>query len=611
MRHPLTRRHMLGLFGGLAACSRSQSQQPLIDHPVTDVLSAIPLSSVHLAGYLGKRLNLCIANRILAQDPAKLVEPFRNRAERSCWQSEFWGKWFLSAAAACQYINKPDARQWLGDSVHQLLATQSSDGYIGNYAPNSHLKSWDVWGRKYTLLGLLAWVDMTQASPALDGARSLADHLLTEVGPGKADIVTCGLYRGMASSSVLEPIVRLFHRNRDERYLAFARYVVSQWSSSKGPQLIEKALNGTAVGQRFPRPAKWWSWENGEKAYEMMSCYAGLLELYRETGNPSYRNAAIQTYESIRNTEINIAGSGTSQECWYGGTARQTQTAPDTMETCVAVSWMQLCAHLLRITGDPRYADEIERTAYNALLGAMPPDGAAFAKYSSLEGTRQLGTPQCGMDLNCCTANGPRGMMLLPELAIMMHAEGPVVNLYSAGNWNLKACRIEVNTGYPFGGQVDLRVLPGQSENFALRLRIPAWSTETSLSVNRTPVPGIQPGAYATIRRNWKHGDMVRLRLDLRARTVRASGANGRFVAVERGPLVLARDTRLDTSSIDQSVSAISELRQITTREGIDFAAVAGPEGSGNEVRLCDYASAGNTWDLRSRFRVWMPDSGS
>lgn len=113
---------------------------------MADVLSTVPLGDVRLTGYLGKKLDLCIANRILAQDPGKLVEPFRKRGERGCWQSEFWGRWFLSACAACQYTNKPDARQRLGDSVHQLLATQSPDGYIGSYAANSHLKSWDIWG---------------------------------------------------------------------------------------------------------------------------------------------------------------------------------------------------------------------------------------------------------------------------------------------------------------------------------------------------------------------------------------------------------------------------------------------------------------------------------
>src|SRR5271157_1149417 len=137
----------------------------------------------------------------------------------------------------------------------------------------------------------------------------------------------------------------------------------------------------------------------------MMSCYIGLLELYRETGRAPYLEAALLTHRNIRDTEINVAGSGSAEECWYGGRAKQAQPAHHMMETCVTVSWMHLCAQLLRLTGDPRYADDIETSAYNALAGAMTPDGSAFGKYSSLEGERELGPAQCGMELNCCMAN--------------------------------------------------------------------------------------------------------------------------------------------------------------------------------------------------------------
>ena len=572
-------------------------------HRVGDVLSLFPLRNVRLSGYLGKKIDLCIRNRILAQDPGKLVAPFSRRGERSCWQTEFWGKWFLSAAAACEYTGQPAVRQRIADSVRELLATQTQDGYIGNYAADSHLKSWDIWGRKYTMLGLLAWFDTTADPAALSGAQRLLDHLITESGPNHADIVSTGLYRGMASSSVLEPVVRLYHRTKDPRYLQFADYIVARWSSPKGPQLIEKALGGVPVAERFPRAKKWFSWENGEKAYEMMSCYVGLLELYRETGVDAYLNGAQRTFESIRDTEINIAGSGSADECWYGGAARQTQTAHNTMETCVAVSWMQLCSHLLCLTSDSRYADEIERTAYNALLGAMKPDGSAFAKYSSLEGIRELGPPQCGMELNCCEANGPRGIMLLPQIAVMMGAEGPAVNLYSDGVWNLNlpsgaTCRLEMKTDYPSSGQVDIALQLKQAESFVLRLRIPAWSAETSLHLNGSPVEGVRPGAYATIARRWGSGDRVRLQLDFRGRVLRA----GQYAAVARGPIVLARDSRLGQGSIDEPVVGIStSLQRIPAPDGIEMAFAA------NGLLLCDYASAGNTWTDGSRYRVWMP----
>ena len=608
----VSRRHVLALLGLLTGSScRTPARFP--GRKVADVLSRIPLGDVELGGYLGGKLDLCIRNRIFAQDPAKLVEPFRHRKERSCWQTEFWGKWFLSATAACAYTGNGEWRERLRESAHELLATQSPDGYIGNYAAGSHLKAWDVWGRKYTLLGLLAGYDLTADAACLTGARRLADELMREVGPLATDIVTLGLYRGMAASSVLEPVVRLYGRTGDERYLRFAEYIVARWSSSHGPQLVEKALAGVAVGRRFPRPDKWWSWENGEKAYEMMSCYTGLLELYRETGWAPGLNAATRTFESIRDTEINIAGSGSAGECWYGGRALQTEARERSMETCVAMSWMQLCAQLLRITGDPRFADEIERTAYNALIGAMTPDGSSFAQYSSLAGVRSLGPPQCGMELNCCTANGPRGMLLLPEVAVMLGAEGPAISLYSDGVWKFRLpsgapCLLAMKTDYPKSGEVNIRLESARAESFALRLRIPQWSKDTSATVNGAAVGGLRPGAWAVVERRWAPADNVRLRLDLRGRVVRASDGDKRYAAIVRGPVALARDLRLAQGSLDEPVSlnpdehgAIS-LREIAPPASVEtaFATDGGPA-------LCDYASAGNTWDQRSRYRTWMP----
>ncbi len=345
----------------------------------------------------------------------------------------------------------------------------------------------------------------------------------------------------------------------------------------------------------------------------MMSCYAGLLELYRETGFVAYRDAALRTHASILETEINVAGSGSSEECWYGGKARQPQPAKNPMETCVTVTWMHLCAHLLRLTGGPCYADAIETTAYNALLGAMTPDGSGFAKYSPLAGLREFGEKQCGMELNCCEANGPRGVMLLPQVAVMTGAEGPVLNLYSEGAWDLAlpsgaALRVEAKTDYPVSGSIDLMFHPARPESFPVRLRIPAWSAQTALAVNGSKIADVHPGTYAIIERRWKPGDRVRLQLDLRGRVLRAADGSRQYATVARGPVVLARDVRLGQEAIDDPVAGFGDeggfipLEAVAPPPGISTAFIAG------EVRLCDYASAGNTWSPSSRYRVWMPE---
>jgi hypothetical protein len=83
------------------------------------------------------------------------------------------------------------------------------------------------------------------------------------------------------------------------------------------PQLIGKA--GVNVSERSPTPKNWWGYEQGQKAYEMLSCYEGLLELYRLTGKEGYKTAVEKVWGNIQQTEINVVGSGSSMERWFGG----------------------------------------------------------------------------------------------------------------------------------------------------------------------------------------------------------------------------------------------------------------------------------------------------
>ena len=166
-----------------------------------------PVESVKIGGYIGTRIDDCIAQRGKAQDWEHLVEPFRNRTETWAWQSEFWGKWVQGAIASYRYNRDPELYEIIRQSAEAMMATQTPDGYIGNYRDDSHLKQWDVWGRKYTMLGLVHWYDLSGDKRALKSACRVLDHLMSEVGEGKTDIISTGNYHGMASCSVLEPVV--------------------------------------------------------------------------------------------------------------------------------------------------------------------------------------------------------------------------------------------------------------------------------------------------------------------------------------------------------------------------------------------------------------------
>jgi DUF1680 family protein len=596
--------------------------QSIVKPAVTDYLHTA--QSARLRGFVGEKLNASYENRILAQDVNRLVEPFRNRTETSCWQSEFWGKWFTSAVLAYRYRPEPKLKNVLDQAVAELIATQTPDGYIGNYNEASQLEQWDIWGRKYCMLGLLAYYGLTQNKKSLQAARRLLDHLMKELSDKKVLIVKKGNHRGMAATSVLEPVCLLYARTGDRRYLDFAQEIVSQWESSDGPQLIAKA--GVDVASRFPKPKIWFGWDQGQKAYEMMSCYEGLLELYRLTGKSEYKEAVEKTWENIRQTEINITGSGASVECWFGGKNKQTIPVEHYQETCVTVTWIKLSQQLLKLTGEAKYADAIEQSYYNALLGAMKPDGSDWAKYSPLAGERLQGSEQCGMGLNCCVASGPRGLFTLPLTALMGEKEGIQVNFFVDGTYHLqtpKGQSVEIiqQTDYPASGNITLKLSFPKAETLTLRVRIPAWSRQSTLAVNGEPINKVTPGQYAEIRRTWKSGDIVSLVLDMRGRVIHI-GKQPENIAIVRGPVVLSRDARLGGPNVNAIITPVVDndgylklepagLHQkgIWMEYKALFMLESYTEGGNKPVylSLCDYASAGNTNDENSWFRVWLP----
>jgi len=589
---------------------------------IPDKLIPNPANATHLEGYLGEKIDLCINERIKKQDVDHLVEPFRHREETRMWQSEFWGKWILSAIAAHDYKKDPEMLQIIQKAVTGLLSTQTPDGYIGNYAKEAQLQSWDIWGRKYTLLGLLAYYDISQDKKALDAAKKLADYLLTQVGPGKIDIIKTGNFRGMPSSSILEPMVFLYRHTGDQRYFSFAKYIATQWETEDGPKLISKAIDGINVADRFPFPKNWWSWDNGQKAYEMMSCYEGLLELYRLTGDLTYLKSTEMAVKNIIDTELNVAGSGTAFECFYHGAIRQTDPSYHTMETCVTFTWIKLCNNLLRLTGKSIYADQIEKSMYNALMASMKFDGSQIAKYSPLEGIRQAGEEQCRMHINCCNANGPRAFALLPSIAIQTSGNALFVNLYTQMEATIQLASknkvvLKQTTTYPVTDQIDISINPDKPETFELNLRIPAWSTQSVVTVNGSRITDITAGTYLKISREWKKGDLISFKADLSGQLVVLNG----YQAILRGPVLLARDSRFNDGFVDETAvirtkDNLVELLPSNEKPAnvwMSFTAplILGTDLEGEfskpkQIHFCDFASAGNTWDPKDRYRVWI-----
>src|SRR5690554_5184404 len=196
-------------------------------------------------------------------------------------------------------------------------------------------------------------------------------------------------------------------------------------------------------------------------------------------------------------------------EAWFSGKELQTAPIAHYQETCVTVTWLKFNQQMLRLTGEAKYADEIERTFYNALLGSMRPDGADWAKYTPLHGQRLEGSEQCGMGLNCCNASGPRGLFTMPATVTMSSPKGLFVNFYMEGSYTLETpagreVTLHQKTDYPRTGLIEIELNLREEEEMEISLRIPAWCDGSTIRAGGTTITNATPGEYFMIDRKWK-----------------------------------------------------------------------------------------------------------
>lgn len=587
---------------------------------------------VQLTGWLGQRIQANEANRLVKLDAARLLEGYRKRPGRQSWDGEHVGKWLHAATLAWANTGDPALREKLDYIAAELAKCQMEDGYLGTYVESNRWRSWDVWAHKYNLLGLLTYVRYTGNTAPLTTCRRMADLLCNTFGeePGKRDIIKSGPQVGMAPTSVLEPMILLYRLTGEPRYLDFCKYILRAWEQPHGPKIISTLLTTKRVNKIG----------NG-KAYEMISCFNGIIEYYRTTGDPKALQACLYAWADIVKYRLYLTGTASYWEHFHDDYDLPNNNIMG--ETCVTVTWLQFNAQLLRLTGEARFADQLENVVLNQLLGAQQCDGGAWGYYVQLEGRKPYTS---NLDGQCCLSSGPRGVALIPTFATTTDADGIVLNLYEAGTAHLNLrdgppVTLTTETEYPSKERIRITVEPAATKTFAVKLRVPGWCRSAALEVNGRKV-ATQPNAdgYVAIQRQWKKGDRIMLRLKLEPRLIIGDHSNQGKLALMYGPLVLAADEAIlgKASPANQRASATAQQTiplngiAVTSRELAKLKVTPEPApeefrtwpgaqvfriravtrkpmpgrtvGTPLSIRLVPFADAGSTG---ARYKVWLP----
>ena len=354
-------------------------------------------------------------------------------------------------------------------------------------------------------------------------------------------------------------------------------------------------------------------------------------KLHRATGEAGYLRAVVSLCRNIRDHHLTLGGGP------WGGVAHRSREVfnPSTVfspygyvETCSTFAWIQLNRELLTITGDAAYAEEIERSAYNDLLGAQAPNGEDWCYYSFPNGRRVHTTYW-----RCCKSSGAIALEELPAVAYATGAEGVTINLLGASEATLQVrdagiVRLDQRTEYPFDGEVAVHVTPERTATFKIHVRIPQWAVDASVQVNGAGIGAeVAAGAYLPIQREWRKGDVLALSLPMRPQVhlrthsstqesrapddepIRQEVMHLDYLAVTRGPLVYATGL-IDGYKIEET------LRLPAPADAKWLETVSAADAEGPDVRLTPrdrpalvfspYYRAGGRRDRTWRL-TWMP----
>lgn len=580
-----------------------------------------------LSGYPGSLVRLVEEKEFLDESKYHLfASQFDLRSDASgSWRGEYWGKFVRGACTCYRYLPSQKLYRCIENSVLEMVEIAKKNGTLSTYPPEKDLFGWDVWSRKYALLGMLSYYQISKSEAkkrkVLREVERQATLLTKQIGPKKSQkgiLETSSIYGSLNSASILGLYCNLFSLTKKQRYLDFASYIVSTGLSYK-ENLFEK------LEKTDEDPYQW----ETRKAYEMIACFQGVLRYGLITSDPHWIELTKEFVRRVERSEFTlIGGLGLDSEFFSHSKALQAQpTHQSGLETCVTVSFMSLLMDLLSLTGDASYAQMLETICFNALPGSVndqnqtmelaegriwhgdtydtpPHESYLFDSYTPLVNGRRatlIGGYQRMQDdrsYGCCAANGGYGLGLMGQFACMKREKGFDVNFYSPFSLktthNDKPIALQMKANLFQSGKVTLRVI-GNGTSFALRLLAPTWG-KARISINGEEVLPLEENGYFVLNRVW-NDDQIKI---LFSRPVKIHACEDK-IAFTKGPIVLAADSRLGdvTAPFTESTAAKTVKNVVFPNQlTVEF-----PDGK----KLVDFADSGkNMDDPTERISVWL-----
>jgi DUF1680 family protein len=485
-----------------------------------------PLSEVRLLDGPFKHAQDLDAQYLLSLDVDRLLHTFRVNAGLPSTARPYGG-WeepkgelrghfvghYLSACAL-MYASTGDERlKQKGEAlVAGLAACQAKfpSGYLSAY-PEEFIdrveKQQPVWAPYYTLhkifAGLLDMYVLCGDPQALDIARKFGDWAIAR--NARLTDPQMQAMLGNEHGGMNECLANLYALTGEEKYLAISKRFNHQ--AVIGPAMLRQdKLTGLHANTQFPK-------------------FIGISRQYELTGDESLHTAATFFWNTVVHERSYVIGGNSDGEHFSPKEKLSTALGPSTTETCNTYNMLKLTRHLFCWDPQVEYADYYERALYNHILASQNPEDGMTCYYVPLRsGSRKTYCTHDG-SFWCCTAESTL-----------------FVNLFIASelDWKARGIKVRQETAFPTADTTKLIFTCDKPAEIELKLRWPSWATHGFIvSVNGSPLKTAgQPGSWVPLKRVWKGGDTITVKMPFSLHTEGFADNPNRF-AFLNGPIVL------------------------------------------------------------------------
>lgn len=445
------------------------------------------------------------------------------------------------------------------EAIHLIGAAQQPDGYVNSYYQGPHAgeqftdlpQGHELYCLGHLVQASIAWAHAGRTD-LLDIALRYVELVHETFGAGGRDDID-------GHPEIETALVELARLTGDGRHRELARRMVEL----RGYRTIGEGQFGGAYYQDQVPVGQ--AREVTGHAVRQLYLLAGVTDLELDaddaaevrTGGAGYAEALDALWRSEHEQKLYITGGvGSRHRGEAFGDPYELPSDRAYSETCAAIANLHWNWRMLLLDGDARYADEIERGLYNAIAVSTAIDGRSFFYSNPLQlrtgHDHEEDAPSSRLDwyeCACCPPNLARLLSSIGGYLVTRSDNAVQFQLYADGEYDLgNDLHAIVRTDYPWEGAVHIELSRPSTES--IELRIPAWATDVSLTVDGIAAPSPTPG-YATVAPG---ASVIELDIPIEAVALSAHpwvDAVRGSLAVRRGPVFYA----LETADLPQGVA--------------------------------------------------------